>query len=315
MRKYVINRLLWMLFVLVGAAILIFTILYFIPGNTATHFLGEGATAEDMARFNAIHGLDQPYTVQLYRFLTNLFLRGDMGISFKFNTPVIDELLSRIPRTLFLGVSCILVNALIGIPLGMMAALHQNKWQDTLCMVLALLFVSLPNFWVALQLVDIFALKLGWVPVFGIEGWNSWILPIFAASMSGVAANARQTRSSMLETIRADFITTARAKGVDEKKVVRKHMLPNALIPVVTGLGVGLSKSIAGSVVIEQIFTIPGVGTYMLSGINNYDYPIVRSSVVVLAAFSSLVMLLVDIVYAMIDPRIKAQYAGRAKER
>ena len=119
----------------------------------------------------------------------------------------------------------------------------------------------------------------------------------------------------MLETIRADFVTTARAKGVEEKKVIRKHMLPNALIPVVTGLGVGLSKSIAGSVVIEQIFTIPGVGTYMLSGINNYDYPIVRSSVVVLAAFSSLVMLLVDIVYAMIDPRIKAQYAGRAKER
>lgn len=315
MTRYVINRLLWMIFVLVGAAILIFTILYFVPGNTAVHFLGETATIEDVARFNALHGLDKPYAIQLMNFLTNLFFRGDLGISFKFNTPVVDELFSRIPRTLFLGVSCIVVNALIGIPLGMMAALHQNKWQDTLCMILALLFVSIPNFWLALQMVDLFAIKLRWLPAFGVDSWKSWIMPIFAGSMSGVAANARQTRSSMLETIRADFVTTARAKGVEEGKVVRKHMLPNALIPVVTGLGVGLSKSIAGSVVIEQIFTIPGVGTYMLTGINNYDYPIVRSSVVILAAFSSLVMLLVDIVYAMIDPRIKAQYTGRAKER
>lgn len=315
MKKYVIYRLLWMIFVLVGAAIVIFTILYFTPGDTAMHFLGETATAEDIARFNALHGLDQPYAVQLLTFLRDLFLRGDFGISFKFNTPVLDELVSRIPRTLFLGVSCIVVNALIGIPLGMMAALHQNKWQDTLCMVLALLFVSIPNFWLALELVDLFSVKLGLLPVMGIDSWKSWILPIFAGSVSGVAANARQTRSSMLETIRADFITTARAKGVEEGKVVRKHMFPNALIPVVTGLGVGLSKSIAGSVVIEQLFTIPGVGTYMLSGINNYDYPIVRSSVVILAAFSSIIMLLVDIVYAMIDPRIKAQYTGKAKER
>ncbi|MBR1496736.1 MAG: ABC transporter permease [Oscillospiraceae bacterium] len=313
MGRYVFNRLLWMIFILIGVAILIFTILYLVPGDVSTHFLGESATIEDRAAFNHKYGLDQPYLAQLGNFLYSLFLKGDFGTSFKYNTPVIEELLVRIPRTLFLGVSCIVVNALIGIPLGMMAALHQNKWQDTLCMVLALLFVSVPNFWLALEMVDLFAIRLGWFPPFGIDKTTSWVMPIIAGSMAGVAANARQTRSSMLEVIRADFITTARAKGVDEGIVVRRHMLPNALIPVVTGLGVGPSKSIAGNVVIERIFTIPGVGTYMLSGIDNYDYPIVRSSVVILAVFSSLVMLLVDIVYAIIDPRIKAQYSGKAK--
>ncbi len=313
MKKYIINRLLWMIFVLLGTAIVIFTIMYFAPGDVTT-MLGSEATLEQREALRHSLGLDQPYLVQLGNFLYNLFIKFDLGTSYVYKTSVATELFSRIPRTLGFGVACIVVNAFIGIPLGMMAALNQNKWQDTLCMVLALVFVSIPGFWLALEMVDIFAIKLQWLPAFGIDsGIRSWIMPVFAASMSGVAANARQTRSSMLEVIRADFITTARAKGVPEGKVVRGHMLPNALIPVVTGLGEGLGKCIAGSVVIETIFSIPGVGMYLLAGINNTDYPVVRGSVVVLACFSAVVQLLVDLIYAAIDPRIKAQYAGKAK--
>jgi peptide/nickel transport system permease protein len=194
-----------------------------------------------------------------------------------------------------------------------MAALHQNKWQDTLSMVLALAFVSMPSFWLALDLIIIFAVKLRWLPAFGIGGIQYYILPVFAAAMTGVAANSRQMRSSMLEIIRSDFIVTARAKGVKEGNVLRKHMLPNALIPVSTGLGTGLGRSIAGSIVIETLFTIPGVGMYLMTGINMRDYPVVEGSVIIISFFAAVVMLLVDIVYATVDPRIKAQYSGQLR--
>jgi len=313
MWKYIANRFLWMIFVLVGTAIVIFTIMFFVPGDITQTLLGFDATEAEREVLRVSLGLDKPYIVQLMRYLYNSFIKLDFGTSYVYNVPVMRELLARIPRTLMLGTACILVNALIGIPLGMVAALNQNKWQDTLCMVLSLLFVSIPQFWLALQLVDIFAIRLNWLPAFGIGGIKYYILPVIAASMAGVASNARQTRSSMLEVVRADFIVTARAKGLKENQVVKKHMLPNALIPVVTGLGVGLGKSIAGSVVVETIFTIPGVGMYLMTGINSKDYPVVQGSVIVLAFFSATVMLLVDIIYAMIDPRIKAQYAGRTR--
>lgn len=313
MWRYILKRILSLIFVLAGTAIVIFTIMYFVPGDVTMTMLGRDASAEDRALLLASLGLDKPYLVQLGTYLYNVFFKFDFGISYVYNVPVVEELASRIPRTLLLGCTSILVNALIGIPLGIVAALHQNKWQDTLCMVLALLFVSVPPFWLALQLVNVFAVRLGWLPAYGIGSIRNYILPVIAASMAGVASNARQTRSSMLEVIRADYITTARAKGISEGRVIKSHMFPNALIPVVTSLGVGLGKSIAGQVVIETIFAIPGVGMYLLTGINNHDYPIVRGSVIILSFFSAVVMLLVDIVYAAIDPRIKAQYAGRVR--
>ncbi|MDR1801441.1 MAG: ABC transporter permease [Lachnospiraceae bacterium] len=311
MGKYILNRLLWMIFVLVGTAIVIFTIMYFIPKDIAKVLLGSSATQAELASLRERLGLNDPYIVQLLRYLKNVFTKFDLGKSYIYNVPVMQELLSRIPRTFFIGCSVILFDSLLGIPLGLMAGLNQNKWQDALCMVLALIFVSVPNFWLALQLVDIFAVKLHWLPAFGIGGIKYYIMPVFAAFVSGVATNARQMRSSLLDVTRADYITSARAKGVSERNVVLKHMLPNALIPVVTGLGVGLGKSIAGSVIIETVFTIPGVGMYLLTGINNADYPVVQGSIIILSFFSALVMLLLDIVYAQVDPRIKAQYSGR----
>ncbi len=310
MARYIIKRLLWMIFVLVGTAVVIFTIMHFIPNDVTKAILGAEATEAEREVLRQRLGLNDPYIVQLFRYLFNVFIKFDLGTSFIYNKPVMQELVSRIPRTLFLGCSIIIFNTLLGIPLGIIAGLHQNKWQDTLSMILALIFVSVPSFWLALQLVNIFAVQLKWLPAFGIGSFKHYIMPIFAAAMMGTAANARQMRSSLLEVIRADYIVSARAKGVSNRNVVIKHMLPNALIPVVTGLGVGLGKSIAGSVIIESVFSIPGVGMYLLTGINNADYPIVQSSIVVLSFFSAMVMLLLDLLYAQIDPRIKSQYSG-----
>jgi peptide/nickel transport system permease protein len=313
MWRYILKRCVWLIFVLVGTAIVIFTIMYFVPGDTAERLLGPEATAEQLWLLREKMGLNDSYIVQILRYLYNVFIRFDFGESSVYNAPIVIEFAKRIPRTLLLGCSCILLNSLIGIPIGIMAALHQNKWQDTLSMVLALTFVSMPSFWLALELILIFAVKLRWLPAFGIGGVQHYILPVFAASMTGVAANSRQMRSSMLEIIRSDLIVTARAKGVKAGNVLRKHMLPNALIPVITGLGTGLGRSIAGSIVIETLFTIPGIGMYLMTGINMRDYPVVEGSVIIISFFAAVVMLLVDIVYATVDPRIKAQYSGQLR--
>ena len=299
-----------MVFVLVGTAVVIFTIMHFIPNDVTKAILGAEATEAEREVLRQRLGLNDPYIVQLFRYLFNVFIKLDFGTSYIYNKPVIQELISRIPRTLFLGCSIIIFNTLLGIPLGIIAGLHQNKWQDTLSMIIALVFVSVPSFWLALQLVNIFSVQLDWLPAFGIGSFKHYIMPIFAAAMMGTAANARQMRSSLLEVIRADYIVSARSKGVSNRNVVLKHMLPNALIPVVTGLGVGLGRSIAGSVIIESVFSIPGVGMYLLTGINNADYPVVQGSIVVLSFFSAIVMLLLDLLYAQIDPRIKSQYSG-----
>lgn len=314
MGRYILKRCTSLIFVLIGSAILIFSIMHIIPGNAADALLGPSATAiEKQALLNKL-GLNEPFVVQLFKYLYHVFIQFDFGNSYAYNTPVIHELMSRIPRTLFLGTSCVVLNSVLGIPLGIAAGLHRGKWQDFASMIISLLFVSIPSFWLAIELVVIFSVNLGWLPAFGIGGFEYYIMPIIAASMSGVAINARQMRSSILEVIRADYIDTARAKGVDEKTVIRRHMLPNAMIPIVTSLGVGLGKSIAGVIVIEAIFTLPGVGMYLMTGINMKDYPVVQGSIIVLSFFTAVVMLLVDLVYALIDPRIKAQYSGQLKK-
>ena len=179
----------------------------------------------------------------------------------------------------------------------------------------AVLQMAAVSLWFALMMVVLFSVKLGWLPPFGIGSWKHWIMPIIANSISGIAMNARQTRSAVLETIRADFVTTARAKGLPEGKVIYKHMLPNALIPVINGLGMQLSMCVGGTVVIESVFSFPGIGNYMLNGINGLDYPVVRGCVLILAAVSAVMTLLVDLVYGFLDPRIKAQYVNYAAKK
>jgi len=315
MIRYVLKRLLWMIPVVLGVAIVIFTIMYFVPGDPARFILGADATMAQVEAKRHEMGLDAPYLTQLGRFLFNTFLRLDLGTSYILNTPVLSELAVRLPNTLTIGFLCMLLQIIVGIPLGVTAAVHHNGIADRLCMFFALLGVSVPSFWLGLLLVLLFSLKLGLLPAYGVGGLQYFIMPCVANAFAGIATQARQTRSSMLDVIRSDYITTAIAKGMSKRDVIYKHALPNALIPVITVLGNGLANIFGGAVVIETVFSIPGVGLYLTSAIGNRDYPVVRGCVVLLAIVFSLVVLLVDLVYAFVDPRIRAQFEGGGKHR
>ena len=315
MGKYILKRLLWMIPVILGVAIVIFTIMFFTPGDPVRSILGPEATAAQIAALRADMGLDDPFIVQLGRYLKDLFLHLDFGTSYIYGTPVIDELLIRLPRTLTIGLLCMLLQVCVGIPLGILAATNHNKLGDRLSMFIALFGVSIPQFWFAMMLVLLFAVELQWLPASGFEGFEYFILPCIANAFGGIATQARQTRSSMLDVIRADYITTARSKGMSERRVILRHALPNALIPVITILGNGFAMMLGGTVVIENIFSIPGIGMFLTAAIGNRDYPIIRSAVVLLAIVFSLIMLLVDLVYAFVDPRIRAQYEGGGRRK
>jgi peptide/nickel transport system permease protein len=259
--------------------------------------------------------LNDPYFVRLGKYVGAIVLHFDFGESWVYHTPVTTELMHRFPRTLTIAFICILLQIFIGTPLGIIAAVNQNGLGDRISQFIAIFGVSLPNFWVALMLVLFFSVRLGWLPPYGIGGIQYYILPCIALAFPGIATQARQTRSSMLEVIRSDYIVTARAKGMSESRVILRHALPNALLPVVTIVGNGIGMLLAGAVVIESIFSIPGVGMYLVGGINTRDYAVVQSSVIFLAIAFSFVMLLVDLVYALIDPRIKARFAGRKRKK
>jgi len=313
MQKYIIKRLLLMIPVVLGVAIVIFTIMYFVPGDPATIILGSNATQMELEAKRAELGLNQPYLIRLGKYMSDVFLHADFGTSYINNTSITAELLTRLPRTLLLGIISIALSLIIGVPLGISAAVHQGSWMDSFCMFIALIGVSMPTFWVALLLVILFALKLGWLPAMGIGGIQYYILPCIANCFGGLATQARQARSSMLEVIRSDYITTARAKGVSEHNVIYKHALSNALIPIVTVAGTNLAHMFGGSLIIEQVFSIPGIGSYMITAVNSRDYPVVEGCVIFLAITFSIMMLLVDLAYAYIDPRIKSQYeSGKA---
>jgi len=315
MSRYVLRRLVQLIPVVLGVTILIFTIMYFIPGDPVRLMLGPEATLADIEAKRQQLGLNDPYFMRLGKFLRDVFLRFDFGKSWVYNVPVTTELLHRLPRTLIIAVVCILLQILVGIPLGIVAAINHNRWGDRVAMFVALFGISMPNFWIALMLVLFFSVQLGWLPPYGIGGIQYYILPCIANAFPGIATQARQTRSSMLEVIRSDYITTARAKGMSEFQVIFKHALPNALLPVITVIGNGMGRLLAGTVVIESIFSIPGVGMYLVGGINTRDYNVVQSSVIFLAIAFTLIMLLVDLMYAVIDPRIKAQFAAKKRRK
>lgn len=314
MLRYIVQRLLWLIVILFSVSVLIFTILYFVPGDPAEIALGTESTQEERYQWREEYGLNDPYLEQLGKYLYNTFIRFDLGKSYTNKTPVIREFGARLPRTLLLGIICVLINIILGIPLGILCALHRNTFLDHLLTVLAMLGMCMPGFWLALLMQQFLGARLNLLPVMGVGTWKHWIMPIIAGSISGVAGNVRQTRSAVLETIRADFITTARAKGVSENNVIYKHMLPNALIPILAMLGGAFGHVISGTVIIETVFTFPGVGMYMLSGTQACDYPVVRGCVLILAAFSAIVVLLVDLAYGLVDPRIKAQYVNYSKK-
>ncbi len=315
MWRYVLKRLIALVVVLFCVAIIIFCVLWFMPGDPAEIILGMNVPEADREALRIKMGLNDPFLIQLWRFLRDAFLKFDFGTSYSYKVSVTSGFAENLPRTLELGLISIFIQTVIGIPLGVTAAIHRNSLQDQGLLVFAMVFISVPQFWFALMLVVLFSVKLGWLPPFGIDSWKCWIMPILANSISGIAMNARMTRSAVLETIRSDFVTTARAKGLPEHKVIYKHMLPNALIPVINGIGMQLGMCVGGTVVIENVFSFPGIGNYMLTGIGGMDYPVVRGCVLILAAVSAVMTLAVDLVYGFIDPRIKAQYVNYAAKK
>jgi peptide/nickel transport system permease protein len=300
--------------VLIGVSLLVFTIMYFTPGDPATIILGPNATSEQIAQTRHDFGLDKSFGERYINYVERAFLHFDLGKSYFSDRSVTGEVLVRLPYTLTLAGLSILFAVVVGVPLGAVAAINQNTWKDNAAMFGALFFLSMPAFWFALVLVMIFAINLRWLPVVGVADWTGYILPVIALGVHSAAGIARQTRSSMLEVIRQDYVTTARAKGQKEHAVVTGHILRNGLIPIVVVTGNQLGTAMGGALIAETIFSIPGLGTYMVHAISTRDYPVIQGGVLVIAVCFCLIMLLVDIVLAFVDPRIQAQFSVKKRK-
>ncbi len=307
MLRYVARRVLYLIPVLIGVSILIFTIIHLAPGDPAETMLGPSATAQDLQELREQLGLNKPLVVQYFSFLTNT-LKGDFGRSIRTNNPVLEEIVDRFKPSFVLAIFSMAFAVLVGLPLGILAALRQNTWVDTLCNFVALLGFSLPGFWLGLMLMLLFSIMIPILPSSGYGTWQQLIMPTIVLSTNTMAVIARMTRSSMLEVIRQDYVRTARAKGLNWRLILFRHILSNVMIPVVTVAGLHFGNMLGGVVITETIFSIPGVGRLIIDAIRFHDYPVVQGGILFFAFCLSLVNLGVDLIYALLDPRIKAQY-------
>ncbi len=307
MSKYILRRLLLMIPVLIGVTFLVFFIISLTPGDPAAMILGNGATEEAIKELREEMGFNDPVIVQYGNYMKDL-LTGDMGTSYSTGKPVSGEIAQRFPNTFKLTLSAIILSVLISIPIGVISATRQYSLFDNIGMIVALVGISMPSFWVGLILIILFSLKLGWFPSGGMEGIKSLILPAFTLAIASTASITRTTRSSMLEVIRQDYIDTAKAKGVSRGVIIRKHALKNALIPAITVIGLEFGVLLGGAVLTETVFSWPGIGRLMVDSIQRKDTPTVLGCIIIFAVAFSLVNLLIDILYSFIDPRIKANY-------
>ncbi|MBS7527658.1 ABC transporter permease [Fusibacter paucivorans] len=314
MHKYIFKRVLMMIPVLLGVSLIIFTLLYITPGDPARQILGPDASPEAVEALREELGLNDSFGVRYANFVIGA-LHGDLGISYTTRLPVATEIFSRFPTTFVYALLCTIVSMIIGIPLGIISATKQYSIFDNAATTFALLGVSMPTFWLGLMLILLFSVRLDWLPASGFYGPQYWILPAMTIGMNSSAYIMRMTRSSMLEVIRQDYIRTARAKGQTEYKIVVKHALKNALIPIITVVGINFGRSLGGAIVTEQIFAIPGLGKMMVEAISARNYPVVQGGVLFIAVATSVVNLLVDILYAYIDPRLSSQYQSGKKKK
>lgn len=313
MFKYIMRRLLMMIPVLLGVSLLIFTMLYITPGDPVDQLLGADATPEQVEAMHERLGMNGSFLERYTRYLWNL-VRGDMGLSYTTKKPVFDELMQRFPTTLLFATLSTLVASLIGLTMGIISAVRQYSVMDSVGQLFALIGVSVPSFWLGLMLIIIFSVELKWLPSSGFRTPLHWILPSLTVGLVQSATLTRQTRSQMLEVIRQDYIKTAMSKGQTEIKTILKHALPNALIPIITVLGMMFGTGLGGAVITEQIYSIPGIGKLMVDAINARNYPVVQGGVLMIAFSTGFVNLLIDILYAFIDPRIKSLYGSSKKK-
>jgi peptide/nickel transport system permease protein len=304
MFQYTVKRLLSTIPVLLGISVMLFFMLRALPGDPAQVLAGDMATQKEVELIRHQLGLDQPAYIQYGHFLWRL-IRLDLGKSIKTQNPVITEILPRLKNTVILAVTATLLACLFGIPAGIVAAVRPYTVWDILVTALALFGISMPAFWLGLMLIVIFSVKLQWLPVGGSDGIQFLVLPSITLASLLVAAFARNTRSSMMETLTQDYITTARSKGLKEEMVIIRHALKNALIPVVTVIGLQFGGLLGGTVLTETVFSWPGIGRLLVESILARDYPVIQGSILVFALLFILVNLTVDLLYGLIDPRVR----------
>jgi len=307
LHKFIFRRLLLMVPVIFGVLFVVFTIMYITPGDPAMLTLGEQASVEAIAQLRAEWGLDRPFLIQFFNFVGRA-LQLDFGISYSNRMPVFDELMARFPNTFRLAGLTVLLAAIVGIPLGILCAVKHHTIFDSATSVLGLVMLSIPNFWLGLMLILFFSVRLGLLPVSGFDTPAHWIMPMLTLGLSASGSYMRFTRSSMLEVIRQDYIRTARAKGQKESVVIFKHALKNALIPVITVMGLSFGVLLGGAILTETVFAINGIGRFLIESIRRQDFPVVQGGVLVIAFAFCFINLFVDIIYGFVDPRIRSQY-------
>ncbi|MBM7573041.1 ABC transporter permease [Aquibacillus albus] len=312
MTSFIIQRLLQTIVVLFLVTIMVFTVMHMVPGNPILVLLGPSATKEQIALYTAQFGLDKPVLVQYFSWVSNV-LQGDFGESIIFRQDIGELIATRLPITVFVGGLAYIISVVTGMTAGVIAAVKRGGFIDSLITITANLGMATPIFWLGILGIYLFSLQLGWLPVQGFtwltvdlsKGIKQLIMPVLLLSTVPLAMITRQTRSAMLEVIQQDYIRTGRSKGLKEKVIIIKHALRNALIPVITLLGIQLGNLVGGSVLVEQVFNIPGMGTLLVQSMLQKDFLIVQSCVLIIATVVALCNLAVDIAYGFIDPRIR----------
>ncbi len=311
MKKYITKRLIMMVILLLGMTFIVFSSLYLAPGDPAEIAAGASATEAEIEAMREYLGLNRPFLVQYGTYLVNL-LHGDLGTSYITRQPILDELLIRLPNTLNLAVSSMIFACIIGIPLGVIAAIKKDSILDNLLTTVSLFGISVPNFWLGSILIIVFCVQLKIFPTGGMSepfwtatGFKQAFLPSLSLGMQVAASFMRIGRSSMLDVLQSDYIRTARSKGLKEKSIIVIHALKNAMIPILTQMGTSFGGLLGGSMVTEQVFAINGIGSYLINAINQRNYSAVQSTVFVIAFMFVIVNLVVDLLYSVIDPRIR----------
>lgn len=313
LQQYILRRVLIMIPLLLGLSLFVFVLIHLAPGDPATFYLPPGQSFDPavMDRVRARLGLDQPLLVQYVRWLTSA-LQGDFGFAYGYGEPVLDLIWSRLPPTVVLQLSAIILALVVAIPIGILGATRQYSLLDNALTGFAFFGLSMPNFWFALLMIFVFAVQLDWLPAVGAgegkplaERLSYLIMPALALALYYMASYARFMRTSMLETIRQDYVTTARAKGLTESTILRRHSLRNAILPMITVVGLSLPRIVGGAIIIESVFAWPGIGRLGYDAVLRRDYPTIMGLTILTAAFVMIVNIVVDVAYAAIDPRIR----------
>lgn len=315
MLKYTLIRILQMIPVLLGVMVIVFSLSYMMPGDPVLMQMPDNYTQEYYDEVKHDMGLDRPYIVQLGSYIWGVVTRLDLGTSYMTNRAVTEQISERVWVSVRIGLISVFMTALLGIPFGIIAAVKQNSPLDVTVSMFAVFLASVPGFWLALMGIIVFSIKLNILPASGLTSWKHYILPVISNGMMSIAGTTRMMRSTLLEVIRQDYIRTARAKGLKQSAVTRRHALKNGLIPVITVIGSQLSMIMGGSILVETIYSVPGLGTLMNTAISSKNYPVVQSGILVISITVCIMNLVVDLAYAFIDPRIKAQYTSGKKKK